>query len=143
MNKYGVENFIVEQLYECDNEELSSYEIQYIEKYNTYSNGYNATKGGDGSILFDYKLILKLYQEGISMIEVASKVGCSVDTVSKVIHINDIPLNKVIAGSCNNPISIKQFDLNNNFIRQWNSIADAAHWLVDNGYAKTYNGGVR
>ena len=23
------------------------------------------------------------------------------------------------------------------------SIADAAHWLVDNGYAKTYNGGVR
>lgn len=25
----------------------------------------------------------------------------------------------------------------------WNSIADAAHWLVDNGYAKTYNGGVR
>lgn len=30
MNKYGIENFIVEELYECDNEELSSYEIQYI-----------------------------------------------------------------------------------------------------------------
>lgn len=59
MNKYGIENFIVEELYECDNEELSSYEIQYIEKYNTYS---KATKGGDGSILFDYNLILKLYQ---------------------------------------------------------------------------------
>lgn len=143
MNKYGVENFIVEELYECDNEELSSYEIQYIEKYSTYSNGYNATKGGDGSILFDYKLILKLYQEGMSMIEVASKVGCSIDTVSKVIHINNIPLNKIIAGSCNNPIVVKQFDLDNNFIRQWNSIADAAHWLVNNGYAKTYNGGVR
>ena len=22
-------------------------------------------------------------------------------------------------------------------------VADAAHWCVDNGYAKTYNGGVR
>lgn len=143
MNKYGIENFIVEQLYECDNEELNSYEIQYIEKYNTYSNGYNATKGGDGKILFDYKLILKLYQEGISMVEVASKVKCSVDTVSKVIHINNIPLNKIIAGNCKNPVSVKQFDLNDNFIRQWDSIADAAHWLVDNGYAKTYNGGVR
>ena len=25
----------------------------------------------------------------------------------------------------------------------FDSIADAARWLVDNGYAKTYNGGVR
>ena len=143
MNKYGIENFIVEQLCECDNDELSSYEIQYIEKYNTYSSGYNATKGGDGSILFDYNLILRLYQEGMSMKEVASKVQCSVDTVSKVIHINNIPLNKIITGNCASPVKVKQFDLKNNFIREWNSIAEAAHWLVDNGYAKTYNGGVR
>lgn len=134
MNKYGTENFVVEQL--CDNNELSSYEIQYIEKYNTYSSGYNATKGGDGSILFDYKLILDLYKGGTSMREVAAKVGCSVNTVSKVIHINDVPLNKIIAGTCRNPVKVKQFDLEGNFIREWSSIADAAHWLVDNGYAK-------
>lgn len=143
MNKYGIENFIVEELCECDNEELSSYEIQYIEKYNTYSKGYNATKGGDGSILFDYNLILKLYQEGLSMVEVASKVGCCTDTVSKVIHINNVPIHKVIRGSCKEPLKVKQFSLDNEFIRQWDSIADAARWLVDNGYAKTYNGGVR
>lgn len=143
MNKYGTENFVVEQLCECDNNELSSYEIQYIEKYDTYSNGYNATKGGDGSILFDYKLILDLYKSGVSMREVAAKVGCSVDTVSRVIHINNIPVNKIISGSCKNPVKIQQFDLQNNFIKEWNSIAEAAHWLVDNGYAKTYNGGVR
>ena len=143
MNKYGIENFIVEELCECDNEELSSYEIQYIEKYNTYSKGYNATKGGDGSILFDYNLILKLYQEGLSMVEVASKVGCCTDTVSKVIHINNVPIHKVIRGFCKEPLKIKQFSLDNEFIRQWDSIADAARWLVDNGYAKTYNGGVR
>ena len=143
MNKYGIENFIVEELCECDNEELSSYEIQYIEKYNTYSKGYNATKGGDGSILFDYNLILKLYQEGLSMIEVASKVGCCTDTVSKVIHINNVPIHKVIRGFCKEPLKVKQFSLDNEFIRQWDSIADAARWLVDNGYAKTYNGGVR
>lgn len=101
MNKYGIENFIVEEL--CDNEELSSYEIQYIEKYNTYSKGYNATKGG--SILFDYNLILKLYQEGLSM--VASKVGCCTDTVSKVIHINNVPIHKVIRGSCKEPLKVK------------------------------------
>ena len=143
MNKYGIENFIVEELCECDNEELSSYEIQYIEKYNTYSKGYNATKGGDGAILFDYNLILKLYQEGLSMVEVASKVGCCTDTVSKVIHINNVPIHKVIRGFCKEPLKVRQFSLDNKFIRQWDSIADAARWLVDNGYAKTYNGGVR
>ena len=143
MNKYGIENFIVEELCECDNAELSSYETQYIEKYNTYSKGYNATKGGDGAILFDYNLILKLYQEGLSMVEVASKVGCCTDTVSKVIHINNVPIHKVISGFCKEPLKVKQFSLDNEFIRQWDSIADAARWLVDNGYAKTYNGGVR
>ena len=143
MNKYGTENFVVEELCQCDNEELSSYEIQYIEKHNTYSDGYNATKGGDGKILFDYKLILDLYQGGASMREVAARVGCSVDTVSKVVHINNIPLNKIIAGTCRKPIKVKQFDLKGNFVREWDSIADAAHWLVDNGYAKKYNGGVR
>lgn len=70
------------------------------------------------------------------MREVAAKVGCSVNTVSKVIHINDVPLNKIIAGTCRNPVKVKQFDLEGNFIREWSSIADAAHWLVDNGYAK-------
>lgn len=143
MNKYGIQNFIVEQIYECDNEELSSYEIQFIDKLGTYSNGYNATKGGDGTVLFDYKEIISLYENGLSMIEVSRKIQCSVDTVSKVINLNNIPKNKFYLGSCKQPIQVAQYDLNNNFLKNWNSIADAAHWLVDNGYAKTYNGGVR
>lgn len=143
MNKYGIENFIVEQIYECDNEDLSSYEIQFIDKLGTYSNGYNATRGGDGTILFDYKKIISLYESGLSMIEVSIEMQCSVDTVSKVINLNKIPKNKFYLGNCKQPVLVTQYDLNNNFIRNWNSIADAAHWLVTNGYAKTYNGGVR
>ena len=85
MGKYGIQNFIVEQLLECPDDELSAYEIQYIEKYETYgSNGYNATKGGDGFILYDYKEIIKLYKTGLSMREVAAKVHCCTDIVSKV-----------------------------------------------------------
>nr|DAU59198.1 MAG TPA: intron associated endonuclease [Crassvirales sp.] len=54
MNKYGIENFKVEKLIQCDPEELDTYEKLFIDKLDTYKNGYNATKGGDGSILFDY-----------------------------------------------------------------------------------------
>lgn len=90
MNKYGIENFIVEELLECDELELDSYEILFIEKLDTYHNGYNATKGGDGKILFDYQQIVELYQSGFSVKEVASKIQCCVETVRKVLHIHNI-----------------------------------------------------
>lgn len=47
--------------------------------------------GGDGAILFDYKEIISLYTSGMTMIEVSAKMQCSVDTVSKVININNMP----------------------------------------------------
>lgn len=60
--------------------------------------------GGDGAILFDYKEIISLYTSG--MIEVSAKMQCSVDTVSKVININNIPKNKFYLGSCKQPVSV-------------------------------------
>lgn len=48
MNKYGVENFIVEELeYVKDENILSEREVYWIKELETY--GYNATKGGDGT----------------------------------------------------------------------------------------------
>lgn len=145
MNKYGIENFVAQELIECEIDELNSYEIMFIEKLNTFGkNGYNATKGGDGSILFDYNQIVNLYKEGRSMIEVASIVHCCVDTVSKVVHLYNLPINKIIAGNCYKPKAVIQLDKDSEKeLQVFNSVADASHWLVDNNYAKTYNGGVR
>lgn len=145
MNKYGIENFVAKELIKCDVEELDSYERLFIDKLETYgSNGYNATKGGDGSILFDYEEIASLYKEGKSMIEVASIVHCCVDTVSKVVHLYNLPKNKIYVGSCNQPIRVARLDKETGeTLQEYNSCAEAAHWLVDNGYAKTYNSGVR
>ena len=44
--KYGIENFSYELICECSAEELNEKEIYFIEKYDSYNNGYNATKGG-------------------------------------------------------------------------------------------------
>ncbi len=145
MNKYGIENFIAKELVECEIDELNSYEIMFIQKLNTYgSNGYNATKGGDGSILFDYNEIVKLYKEGKSMTEVARIVHCCVDTVSKVVHLYNLPINKILSGNCQQPKSVIQLDKHTGEeLQVFDSVANASRWLVDNGYAKTYNGGVR
>ena len=142
MNKYGIENFVVKELIECPNEELSSYEIMYIDKLGTYHNGYNATKGGDGSILFDYNKIIETYKLGGTMTDCAAKIHCSVDIVKKVLTINNIPIRHVRCGCCIEPKKVKQYSLDGTFIKEWDSITQAAHWLADNKYAKTYNSGV-
>ena len=144
MNKYGIENFVVEELIECPNDELDSYEKMYIEKLQTYGhNGYNATKGGDGSILFDYDKIIETYALGGTMTECAAKMHCSVDTVKKVLTINNIPIRHNRRGCCSDPKKVEQYSLEEVFIKEWESITLAAHWLVNNGYAKTYNSGVK
>lgn len=142
MNKYGISNFIVEELLQCDNEELDSYEILYISKLDTCKNGYNATKGGDGKILFDYEKILECYKQGGTIAETASKMKCSTDTVKKVLTIYDYPVRYIRHGCCTEPKKVKQYSLDGEFIKEWDSISLAAHWLVDNGFAKKYNGGV-
>ena len=45
--KYGIDNFNFEILEECSIEELSEKEKFYIDKYDTFHNGYNMTAGGE------------------------------------------------------------------------------------------------
>lgn len=52
MRKYGIEHFHIELIEETNiPEEREKYWIDY---YNTYKYGYNATIGGDGSCLYDH-----------------------------------------------------------------------------------------
>lgn len=47
MAEEGMENFSFEIIHECPIEELEENEIKYIQKYNSYENGYNETPGGE------------------------------------------------------------------------------------------------
>ena len=65
MNKYGVENFSIEQIEQVKNDEIASEREQFwIEKLRTYigfsdCNGYNATLGGDSKRYYNYTEIAK------------------------------------------------------------------------------------
>jgi group I intron endonuclease len=48
IKKYGIENFIIGIIEECNINLLSEKEKFYIEKYDTYKNGLNSTLGGEG-----------------------------------------------------------------------------------------------
>lgn len=49
IKKYGIDNFIIGIIEECDVFLLYEREKFYIKKYNTYKNGLNSTLGGEGA----------------------------------------------------------------------------------------------
>lgn len=61
IRKYGVEDFIVEEIDQGFGEELKQKEKYWIKYYNTYYSGYNATLGGDGQCKYDYAKIVDYY----------------------------------------------------------------------------------
>lgn len=133
-NKYGIENFIIEEL-ECieDNNLLSDKEMYWIQELETYgSKGYNASKGGDGKLLYDHKEIIELYNLGYSAIQIAEKIGCERTLITKVLRANGIKsrgISKII----------EQYDLNNVYIQTFDSTMEARQWLYDNNITHNKN----
>lgn len=92
MNKYGIENFQCIELLETDtpNED----EIFYIQKYDTYHNGYNETLGGDGASYLELpeEDICKFYLNSKCVNHTASHFGYDRHTIKKVLYKHNIPL---------------------------------------------------
>lgn len=92
MNKYGIDNFSIEELEECDIDIVDEREKYWINKLNTYHNGYNATFGGDGKILYDYKLLAEDYLKTNCLQDTAKKFHCDRDTVKRACYAYNIPI---------------------------------------------------
>lgn len=147
MNRYGKEHFTIDIIEECDISILSDREIYWINYYDSYHNGYNATLGGDGKTLYDYDYIVSLINEGATYQEIENKIGCSYDTILNIAKKAGVSVKRTISSTEQQMLDSKktvfQYDKQMNYIQSFKSYADAAHWLVDNGYAKTYKGGIR
>ena len=83
MRKYGIEHFHIELIEETDNPEER--EVFWIENKRSFKNGYNATKGGDGTRYLDYDLIIATYQELKSEKETAKKLKVDIGSVRIVL----------------------------------------------------------
>lgn len=158
MNKYGIENFTIEQIEEVVNDEIASQrEIYWINKLRTYigfndCNGYNATLGGDSRRLYNYKEIANKYLELQNEKDVAEFFNCDIKVVKNACEENNI---KIL--NCNDAIKKKyskkvlQIDKDTDeIIAEYDSISDAFRALgknktggisnVCNNKSKTYLG---
>lgn len=90
MRKYGIEHFSVRLIEKTDvPEEREAY---WIEQKDTYHNGYNATRGGDGKKYLDYDLIISTYKETQNIKKVAEKLNCDEHTVGQILKNNNISI---------------------------------------------------
>lgn len=87
-NKYGADKFYIELIEFTDFPEER--EIFWIDYYNTYRKGYNATLGGDGRAYVNKEDIVKLHSSGLSSLLIAESLGYSFSTVNKVIASNNL-----------------------------------------------------
>ena len=92
MNKYGIENFFIEEVEQCEESVLSEREKYWIEYYGSFKYGYNATNGGDCKRYIDRNLIIKTYREIGVMQRVADLLSISVDSVRNILKENNIKI---------------------------------------------------
>ena len=135
MNKYGEEHFHIELIEECNIDLLSQRECYWIEFYDSYHNGYNATKGGDGRQLYDYNLIVELYDKGLLCNEIVKCLGCDQYVVTTALRLANRDTSKNMIQNLASPIAA--YSLDGTFIQQFDSQSEAARWLIEKGIAST------
>lgn len=137
INKYGIENFTIEIIEQPSIEILSERECYWIEYYNSFHFGYNATLGGDGKILYDYQKIVNKYLEGSLVKEIAEEFECSLGTVSKALNLAN--LNSITNLQKKFSKAVIMCDKSEKVLKQFQSLTEAAEWIIDQKIAKTEN----
>lgn len=99
-NKYGENSFLFSVLEECNKESLNEKEIYWINHYDSFNNGYNLNKGGNGITGYKHNS----------------------DEIIKMRLIQ-------------NPMTVLQFDLNFNMIKEW--IGGISHIHKEKNYTSS------
>lgn len=135
-NKYGIDNFTISLIEKVKLDQLSSREQYWIQQYNSYSNGYNATIGGDGKQLYDYSLIVEQYLLNKSVEELSQKFNCCKDTIYQALHLANIDLSHNVAKSCGKKLSAYKKNI---LVKSFATRMEAVSWLQENNYTSSTN----
>lgn len=135
-NKYGIENFICEQIEEVPNEKLDEREKYWIEFYDTYFNGYNSTLGGRLVQLYNWDTddIIERYMKLKSARAVERELRCSHGVVDNILNANNIK-----RFTSDEQISRPIYLYKNGEELKFDTTTKAAQWLIDNQKVRSKN----
>ena len=128
IRKYGIENFIIEEIEECDDDIRFERETYYILVYESYNRekGYNYIIEGTGASPYSTKQILDLWNEGLKVKDIANKIKCHKGTISKRLHANGITHEEIIKRfseyvSSRDSKPVEQYTLDGQYIKTFPS----------------------
>lgn len=134
MKKYGIEHFNILLVEEVEISKLSEREQYWIEYFNSFHFGYNATLGGEGTQKYNYDEIVKGFLSGKLIKELAEEYGCCVDTISQALKLSSINSHSNAIAKSKKQIVAKNLKTNE-ILQVFNSEREAAQWLIDNKIA--------
>ena len=145
-NAYGLENFKVEILKECDDSELDVWEKHFIKELNTiYPNGYNDNEGGSIGFHHSDKTKKKIGDSGRG--KHYDRVGINLTeehktNISKALR-GRPPITAIKAHAEKSSMTVYQCKVDGTLVKVWNSIRDASRELhyQYNGIRSCCNGG--
>ena len=135
-NKYGIENFICEEIEEVPNDKLDEREKYWIEYYDSYFNGYNSTLGGRTTQLYNWDTddIIEKYMILKSARAVAKEIGCDHSTIDRILNENGV---KRFTSAQQQSRALTIIDKQNQ-IHNFETTTDAAKWLIENKIINYY-----
>ena len=135
-NKYGIENFICEEIEEVPNDKLDERERYWINYYDSYFNGYNSTLGGRATQLYNWDVddIIEKYLSLKSARAVAKVIGCDHSTIDRILNENNVK-RFTASQQLSKPLYFKK----NNELYYFETTRDAAMWLINNKITKMTN----
>lgn len=128
IHKYGENNFTIEILEQCDSvQDGAEKEKYWIERYRSFKEGYNATRGGDGRPYLDYDVLIGAYQKLQNAAEVAKQYGVNVGHLRKILKANGVDIvSSQEVNRKNNSTAINQLSLTGEYLQTFPSAKEAA-----------------
>lgn len=134
--KYGINNFSIEEVEECNNAILDEREIYWIDYFDAYRNGYNCTAGGEGGIKTHEEyldIIIERYLNGERLDLICKEYHCDYACIRRNIEDKGIVIN-TFAGPekvskkiyAIDPITLK-------IVAEYESISEAGRALCKEG----------
>ena len=130
MNKYGIEHFHIELIEETD--EPNEREVYWISFYDSYHNGYNATKGGEGTKILDYEAIKTFYLKTKSVKETAKEFNSDKGHISSILKSLGISQEEIQTnGRKSIEKRVEQYDKSGKYIQTFESVSEAGKSIWD------------
>lgn len=131
MRVHGVEHFHIETIEKVKDELLSEREQYWIQFYDSYSNGYNMTRGGEGNRLYSKETIYTLWDNGLSISQIADTIKSVRSVVYECLldYDNYSVQESIRRRTEGNKKKVCQFDTKGNLLNTFNSEGEACSYI--------------